>query len=535
MPKFRDKYRQTLRLATRYRYVTIAALVTCLMPMVGLVAGRHLPFVFIQEVDAEILFVSLQMGPGVPVERTRKALSVVERVVLDVEELESMQTFVGLHISTDGMGVSLGSHLGQIIIELSPSEERQRSSDEILQQIRTQTKDIPDVEKLNYVAMDGGPGGAPIHLEIRGEHLDDLASVADEIQERLAEFDGVYDIVDDFEAGRAEVQIELFDSARALGLTTQSLAIQIRAAFYGFEARKVQRGREDVRIMVRYPPEHRKKIHDVESMWIATPTGDLVPFREVGRLTDATGYNSIKRTDQQRRIIVKAEVDEDVTNAGLVIGQLAPHFAELQSRYPGIEFVLGGHQLEMSRSFASLITNSILVVGLIYTILAGLFRSYVQPMIVMAIIPFGIIGALVGHLLMGYPLTMLSVIGLVALTGIVVNDAMILMVFINRSVSSGVAPHDAVIEGGLARLRPILLTSVTTVLGIAPILLETSFQAKVLIPLAISISGGLIFATVLTLIAVPALYLIVIDLKRVAASLGAFLLGRPSQASPIAN
>jgi multidrug efflux pump subunit AcrB len=284
--------------------------------------------------------------------------------------------------------------------------------------------------------------------------------------------------VDDFDAGRREVQIELLPSARALDLTTESLAIQVRSAFYGYEARKVQRGREDVKIMVRYPLEHRRRVYDIETMRIATPGGALVPFTEVARLTEGTGY-----------------------------------------AHPGLRMEFGGQKLETKKAFSSLRTDFLAALLLIYAILAGLFKSYVEPLIVMTVIPFGLIGAVLGHHIMGYPLTILSMIGLVALTGIVVNDSMILVVFINRRVEAGVDEFEAVVDGGKSRLRPILLTSATTVLGIAPLLLERSFQAKFLIPMGISISAGLIFATVLTLVAVPSLYLIVHDVRKLAASM----------------
>jgi len=310
-------------------------------------------------------------------------------------------------------------------------------------------------------------------------------------------------------------------------LTTRLLATQVRSAFYGFEAGKVQREREDVKIMVRYPPEYRKRIYDIESMRVVTPSGDLVPFTEVARLTEGTGYASIKRTNQQRTVTVTADVEEAVTNSNQVMTELSQAFPDIKRRYPGIELEYGDQRLEMAKSFGSLRHSFVIALLLIFVILAGLFRSYVQPLIVMAIIPFGLIGAVVGHFIMGYPLTIASMLGIVALTGVVVNDSMILVTFINRSVAAGVPLREAVIEGGKSRLRPILLTSVTTVLGMGPLLLETSFQAKFLIPMGISLAAGLMFATVLTLVAVPSLYLIVIDLKRLLRNFGSWLLGRP--------
>jgi multidrug efflux pump subunit AcrB len=268
-------------------------------------------------------------------------------------------------------------------------------------------------------------------------------------------------------------------------------------------------------------------------MRIVTPSGALVPFTEVARLKEGTGYATISRKNQRRTVTVTADVDTEgtKTTADKVMASVSREFPGLQEQYRGITFEFGGQRLETQKSFSSLRRTFPIALGLIYVILAGLFRSYVQPVIVMSVIPFGIIGVVAGHYVMGYPLTIMSMFGAVALTGIVVNDSMILVVFINRRVREGVPPFEAVIEGGKARLRPILLTSATTVLGLAPLVLEQSFQAKFLIPMGISVSAGLMFATVLTLIAVPALYLIVLDAKRILGGFRSFLLGGPPQTS----
>jgi multidrug efflux pump subunit AcrB len=326
----------------------------------------------------------------------------------------------------------------------------------------------------------------------------------------------VYDIGDNFDAGRREIQIELLDSARALGLTTQSLATQVRAAFYGLEARKVNRDREDVKIMVRYPESSRRQVYDIESMRIAAPDGELVPFTQVAKLTDGTGYAVIRRSDQHRAVTVTADVDEDVANAEQIRKEMGAKFSSIQREHPGVRLRFTGQKLEMAKSMYSLIRDFAVALLLIYTILTALFKSYIQPVIVMAAIPFGMVGAVFGHLVMGYPFTILSAIGLVALTGIVVNDSLILIDFINRRVKDGEPILEAVIHGGLSRIRAIMLTSITTILGLAPLIMETSFQAKFLIPMGISIAFGLMFSTVLTLVVVPAIYMIVNDFKTLA-------------------
>lgn len=526
-------YERSLRMATRYRYVTMATLTSALIAVFGAVAGDHVPFVFLQKMDSETVMANITMGVGTPIEATSRAAAKVEQAALQLDELKTLLTLIGLHVNEEGQALPPQSHLAQLWLEVVPAAERERSSDDIVQALRARCDDIPGVEKLRFTSIHGGPGGDAIHLEIRGDRLEDITAVASLVKNRLGQFDGVLDIVDDFDAGLQEVQIELLESARALGLTTRSLATQVRAAFYGFEARKVQRAREDVKIMVRYPPQFRRHVYDVESMRIATPSGALVPFREVARITEGTGYASIKRTNQKRTVTVMADVDENVTNANRVMATLSHEFPEIKRQFPGIELEFGGQRLETVKSFASLKQTFVIALLLIFVILAGLFKSYIQPFVVMVAIPFGFIGAVLGHFVMGYPLTIASLIGLVALTGVVVNDAMILVVFINRRVSDGLDLQEAVVEAGRSRLRPILLTSATTVLGMAPLLLETSFQAKFLIPMGISLSGGLIFATVLTLIAVPSLVMIVADVKRSAHHLVSWLLtGRIAPSVP---
>jgi multidrug efflux pump subunit AcrB len=255
-------------------------------------------------------------------------------------------------------------------------------------------------------------------------------------------------------------------------------------------------------------------------MRIRTSDGALVPISEVARIGEGIGYATIRRKDQHRTVTVKADVDQAVANSDAVLAALDPEFAALRSQYPGVDFEMGGQARERMKSFGSLGKDAVAAVVLIFVVLAGLFRSYIQPLIVMMAIPFGVIGAILGHWVMGYPMTVLSAIGLVALSGIVVNDSLILVDFINRRVREGVAIGEAVVQAGMARLRAIILTSITTILGLAPLMLEQSFQAKFLIPMAISIAFGLAFATVLTLLLVPCLYVIVDDVRRMGA--GAF-------------
>ena len=508
-------YERFVRLATRYRYVTVASLVAAMMVVAGLVGGGHVPFVFLQKMDSETILAKVEMGIGAPIKETRRAVTLIERAALQLNEHQSVHALVGAQLNSDLVGGSRRSHVAQLFIELCPAEQRERSSIQIIQELRDKTANIRGARRLNYTPLEGGPGGAPIHLEISGQHLDELAVVAEHFKRRLAGFEGVYDIVDDFDAGRRELQIELFDSGRTLGLTTESLAWQVRSAFYGFEARKIQRNREDVKIMVRYPPEQRQAVYDVESMYIATPTGAMVPFSEVACLSEGTGFATIRRTDQRRTITVFADVDEEVSNSEKVIASLGADFDELRREHPGLHLQFGGRKLETSKAFGSLKKSFLIALGLIYVILAGLFRSYIQPVIIMVAIPFGLVGAVVGHWIVGFDVTLLSMFGMVALAGIVVNDSLVLIDRINRNVRAGGKVYESAESGARTRFRPIILTTVTTVAGMTPLLFERSFQAQFLKPMAISIAFGLLFATMLTLLVVPSLYLIGNDFRRV--------------------
>ncbi len=512
-------YERALVTCISHRYVTLAGLLAMALVALGLTAGGRVPVVFVQKMDSETLLADLKMPVGTPMSGTDAAIRVVEQAGVALPELQSMYTVVGVHYGVAGDTAGQASHLGQVILELKTVEQRDRSSEDILRELRDKTGRIPGANSLRYQAMQGGPGGAAIQVEISGDRIDDLIAAADALEKELRSYDGVFDIDNNFDAGRREVQIELLESGRALGLTTSSLATQVRAAFYGLEARKVQRGPEDVKIMVRYPLESRRQVYDVESMWVAAPDGTLVPFTEVARIREGTGFASIKRKDRHRTVTITADVDEAVANARRIRTELAASFPSLAAEYPGLKIEYGGEAREFAKSFGSLQKGFVIAIALIYVILAALFKSYLQPLIVLTAVPFGLIGVVAGHLVLGYPITIMSLIGLVALTGIVVNDSLILVDFINERRRDGADPLAAVVDAGRARLRAILLTSITTILGLAPLLAETSFQAKFLIPLAIAIAGGLTFSTILTLVGVPTLYLIVGDLKAVGAAL----------------
>ncbi len=516
----KKNYHRLLDRAIEYRYVSVSIALAMLIVAVGMVVGGRVQVVFIQKMDADSLIVALELPVGSTIDQTNEKMRFLENATSDFPEIKTRFSLIGGQVDMNMQGGDASAaHLGQMIIELDAGESRERSSDEILRIMRERTANMTGINSLTFRPMSGGPGGAAIQIEISGGNVEELQAVSDRVKTRLLEFDGVYDIEDDFDSGQREVLVELMDSGRALGLTTQSLATQVRAAFYGLEARKIQRDREDVKIMVRYPESQRGMLTDLEQMRIATPAGHLVPICEVASIRDGVGYATIRRKDQLRTITVKADVDDEIANSREVLAVMESNFDEWTRDNPGVKFALGGQTDEFRKSFSSLNRDGSLALAGIYILLVALFKSYTQPAIVMLAIPFGFIGALFGHYAMGYPLTFFSLVGLVALTGIVVNDSLILVCFINERLAEGSDIKDAVMDGGLSRLRAIMLTSITTILGLAPLLTETSFQARFLIPMGISIAAGLAFATLLTLILVPCFCVIEKDFKKAGRSI----------------
>jgi len=342
-----------------------------------------------------------------------------------------------------------------------------------------------------------------------------MEAAAEELKEEIASYPGTFDITDDFRPGKIEKQIFIRPGAESLGVTMADIATQIRQAYYGDEALKVQRGKDDIKVMVRYSSRERQTEASIDQLRIRTRDGRQIPLNQVARIETARGYSTIQRVDRSRVITVISDLDETVANAQNIVSDLKENFLPgLRDKYPGITYDLEGQAKRSKESIESLLRGFWVAAGVIFLLLASQFRSYIQPLIIMTAIPFGLIGAIVGHFFMGLDITMISIFGIVALAGIVVNDSLILIDFINTHVRQGVSVFDAVMAAGKNRFRPVLLTSVTTIAGLAPLLTETSFQAKFLIPMAVSISFGLAVATLLTLIFVPALYVVVRDLTR---------------------
>ncbi|UCG52070.1 MAG: efflux RND transporter permease subunit, partial [Candidatus Latescibacterota bacterium] len=498
-------YRPSLDLGIRFRYATFAFATATLLVTVGIVGAGWIKFVFFPRVESDFVSAALTMPPGSSVDATTEAMKKIENSALALRDELEAETPEGQpspirHIFTaigeqplrqrrgpvDRPGAFSASNLGEIVIELTPSEDRDITSAEIVRRWRESTDPIPDVVELTFSSSLFHPG-EPINVQLTGLNIDHLQEAAERLKLELAKYTGVFDITDSFRTGKQEVKLAVKPAAEAYGITLADLARQVRQAFYGEEAQRIQRDRDDVRVMVRYPESERRSIGDLENMRIRTAGGGEVPFATVARAELGRGYSSILRVDRQRAINVTADVDQAKGNAAEVRADLEDVvLPALLADYPGVRYSFEGEQREMRESMSGLQRGFLFALVVIYALMAIPFKSYIQPLIVMSIIPFGFVGAVWGHLIMRLDLTILSMFGLVALTGVVVNDSIVLVHFINRRRSQGLPVGQAVREAGLARFRPIILTSATTFAGLTPLLLEKSMQARFLVPMVVA-------------------------------------------------
>jgi multidrug efflux pump subunit AcrB len=410
-----------------------------------------------------------------------------------------------------GEALDASANLAEVNVQLLPSAERGVPSADIARRWREAMGEVPGAKELVFTGS-LFTAGEDVNVELAHPDFDVLLRAVARLEQELGEFPGVEQVANTFLAGKQELEVELSPAGRAAGLLPEDLARQVRSAFYGAEAQRVQRGRDDVRVMVRYPREQRRSLEDLERLRVRLPDGTELPFRTVAVVRTGRGFASIQRTDRRRVVSVTAELDDTVANANELNDELrARVLPALVRDFPGLSFGFEGQQREQRESIESLGKNFAYALLAIFALLAVPFRSYTQPLIVMAAIPFGLVGAVGGHMLMGIDLSLLSMFGLVALSGVVVNDSLIMIDLVNRERARGADLYVVVRECGMRRFRPILLTTLTTFLGLTPMLLETSFQARFLVPMAVSLGFGVVFATAITLVLVPALYMVLED------------------------
>ncbi len=554
-------YERIVTLALRWRYVSLSIALMVAMATWGMVDAGFVKFVMFPRLDGNATTATIEFPNGTPVEVTAQAVERVERAIHEVAEqrptasrkplIRNTFSLAGARIDEIG-GKEVGTHLGSVRLELLDSAERGIHTEDLIAAWERQIGPLPGILALTFRGDELAPPGRPIEVWLQGDSLDRLMAAAGELKDQLATYDGVYQIQDDFRTGKDEIRLRLKPEARALGITVADLARQIHAGYFGQEAVRVQRGRDDVRVRVRYPVDERRRYAELERLRIRTsgaPGGTMptmvpgagtnplaalmsggaagmtappsmgrvyeVPLFSVADIEFTSGYASINRTDGQRRIKVTAEVDNARANATQLVAELEREFLpQLQNKYRDLKMSLQGEQQDLRESLDSLFYGFPLAVVAIFVIVATILRSYLQPFAIMFTVPFGMIGAVFGHLLLGYDLSMMSIFGLVALAGVVVNDAIVLVDCLNTNLSRGEPFFDALRRAGMRRFRAIFLTTITTVGGLLPIITERDYQAQILIPMAIALAAGVAFASMLTLLLLPSLLMIFNDLRR---------------------
>jgi len=540
LAKFCDKiYVPALKFSIIHPTIPIAAAIMLMLVTGGLIRGGVVPTILFPKTDNNLLQATIAFPNGTSAtvadaatRRMEEAIREVSRELAEERAKRDETTIaevypdegtgmvgpvrltyreVGAIASTEGVSANSGgggSHVGQIFVELFDTAIRDVHSEEIIDRWRKKAGEFNGVEKLTFGTVGVGPGGKAIEFKLLapGDKIVELQQATEAVKERMGQFAGVFDISDDNSPGKWEFQIAVKDSAIATGLTETDLGETIRNAYFGAEVMRLQRGRHEVKLMVRYPEEERRSLVNFREIRVRDAMGVERPINEVAELTPKRGFSEINRVDQQRSITISADIDK-TANSDQITGVLQNEFMpKLLAAYPDIAVRWEGQREQSNESFGSLLVGFGIALIAMFVLLVLQFKSYAQPFLIMAIIPFGMIGAVWGHAVLGLPLTLFSMFGLVALAGVVVNDSIVLIDFINSRIASGSTVQEAILESGQRRFRPILLTSLTTIAGLGPLLFERSFQAQLLIPMAASLAFGLMMATVLVLVLIPVFY-----------------------------
>jgi len=521
-----NRYKPFLHWSLHHRYITLATAIAIVLFTVGMVRGGFIRFEVFPEIDGNLVQASIEFPNGTPADITEEAVTHIreglQRVAarMDTRSGEPMiRNLVEGVGSGGGMGGGPrqgGPHTGYVRVELLENERRGIASSVIEEAWNKEIGNIPGAVALSFAGVEAGPGGADIEIWLQGEDFDMLLAAADDFTEKLASFEGLYQISSDFRPGRNEMRLALKPEARTLGLTTADLARQVNAGYFGREALRLQRGRDDIRVRVRYTADERSRLADVESIRIRTPDGREVPLLSVADIDFAPGFSTITRTDGLRRVVVTAQAGRGANSNEILDylqhggrngneGASVSFFEQVQTEYPGITLEIEGQQREFADSLGSLFVTFPLAMLGIFVIIATIFRSYFQPFVVLLIIPFAVIGAIYGHLLMGLPVSLMSMFGIVALAGVVVNNAIVFIEAFNHNIAAKQEFFDALVSAGARRFRAIFLTTISTCGGLMPIILERDLQAQIVVPMAVSLAAGVAFGTLLTLVLMPCL------------------------------
>jgi len=521
----RKYYSPFLDLTLQYRYVTLATGIAVLLIILSTVMSGQLGWELFPKVESDQAVVTATLPYGSSVEKTKE----VEKYLLNtanqvITENGNGNLVTGIFSEIGGsLGdhseSSSGGHVCRIVIALTPPEERPISTKKFVDLWRQRTDAIPGLESIKFEDDAGGPGsGASLTVELSHRDLKVLEKAGAELAVALGKFSKVKDIDDGFSPGKSQLDFTVLPEGQSLGLTAKYIAQQVRDSFYGAEALRQQRGRNEIKVTLRLPKEERASEYNLEELIVRTPKGKEVPLREVVNISRGRAYTSIDRREGRRVVAVTANVIPQKETNQVIDSIKVDTLPDLIERYPGLNYSFEGKQADMKKSMRSLMLGFLMAMLAVYAMLAIPFRSYTQPLIIMISIPFGIVGAVIGHLIMGYSLCIISMFGIVALSGVVVNDGLILIDFANQQTKKGAAHPEAIHSAGVRRFRPIMLTTLTTFGGLVPMIFETSRQARFLIPMAISLGYGILFSTLITLLLMPSLYLIIEDVKKVSSA-----------------
>ena len=504
-------YEPFLTRCLEVRYTTISVFLAMLILALGLVLSPYIRTVFFPNMSSDFVRVQVEMIEGTASAQTVRIAEHIHQALLDLDKSKPEKEKFLRNVASYTWGSN-----ASIMGELKTGDSLNIEPETIVAEWRERIGDVAGVKTMNMAGWQKSHGqGKDLGFRLVSGNREQLAGAAQMLEEQLKAYVGVYEIENSEKGSIPELNLRIKPSAEALGLTLADLASQVRAAFYGVEVQRVQRGREEVKVMVRYPQEERESIGNLESMYIRTASGDEVPFTAVAEVDQRETPSVIYRAWGKRSVYISADVDKATMDPGRIVREISgsDFVARLKAQYPSVNIELGGASLEEQELIQRMIFTAALALFGIYALMAIPLKSYTQPLIIMGVIPFGMIGALIGHILVGIPFSALSVYGIIALAGVVVNDSIILVDYVNKANVDGRPIFEAVIESGKQRFRAIMLTSLTTFFGLLPILLETSLSAEFVTPMAVSLGFGILFATVITLILIPCLYLVLNDLK----------------------
>jgi multidrug efflux pump subunit AcrB len=507
------RYRSMLEKVIKHRYLALVTFFTILIVSIGLIFSGLIKTEPFPTIPGDMIQARFTLNEGSPISARDNLIKKMEAAIDRVDKNLSDKND-GNALALHSLAWTQGDNGGGMLVELTKGETRLIDSTEFERAWRAEVGEVAGVKDLRFMSTTGAGGDAAISFRLVGTNYENLEKASRELQKKLAEYDGIYDIRTSNSAGNKEIELLLKPSAESLGITLADLGRQVRQAFYGEEAQRIQRGKDEIKVMVRYPKNERKSITNLENMRIRTPSGDWVPFSSVAEFKLGEGVSSIQREDRKRAVSVMADFNPEKVQSSLVTNEIGTQFIpQLVKKYPGVSSELSGQSKEMGELFKELGNSMLFAFVMIYILLAIPLKSYIQPIMVMSVIPFGFIGAIIGHLIFDKSFSMMSGFGIIALSGVVVNDSLLMVEFVNRAKSSGIKLVDAVLQAGTLRFRAIMLTSLTTFFGLLPIMFEPSLQAQIIIPMALSLAFGIMFATVITLFLIPSLYMILEDFK----------------------